>query len=79
MNQGVVRRLLSKEGPSKWHNCGDNPLYPLGEWSNWVMDIKEDTWYDEHWVLRATDEALNSTSETIAQYMLIKLNLTTVF
>jgi len=28
------------------------------------MGIKEGTWCDEHWVLYATDELLNSTSET---------------
>ena len=28
------------------------------------MGIKKDTWCDEHWVLYATDELLNSTSET---------------
>ena len=28
------------------------------------MDIKEGMWYNEHWVLYATDESLNSTPET---------------
>ena len=39
-----------------------------GRWEggcgNWMMDIKEGTWCDEHWVFYATDELLNSTSET---------------
>ena len=33
-------------------------------WGNQVMGIKEGTCGDEHWVLYATDELLNSTSET---------------
>jgi len=28
------------------------------------MDINEGTWCNEHWVLYATDESLNSTPET---------------
>ena len=28
------------------------------------MDIKEGTWYNEHWVLYATDESVNSMPET---------------
>ena len=36
----------------------------LGEWGNWVMDIKKSTQCSEHWVLYATDESLTSTSET---------------
>ena len=36
----------------------------VGGWGNWVMDIKEGTWYNEHWVLYKTDESLTSTSET---------------
>jgi len=36
----------------------------VGGWGNWVMGIKEGTWCDEHWVLYATDESLNSTPET---------------
>lgn len=27
------------------------------------MDVKEGTWLNEHWVLFATDESRNSTSE----------------
>ena len=33
-------------------------------WGDRVMGIKEGTWYDEHWVLYATDKLLNTTSET---------------
>ena len=33
-------------------------------WAKWVMDIKEDTCCDEHWVLYVNDESLNSTPET---------------
>ena len=36
----------------------------MGRWGNWGMGIKEGTWCNEHWVLYATDESLNSTSET---------------
>ena len=32
--------------------------------SNWVMGIKKGIWCNEHWVLYATDESLNSTSVT---------------
>ena len=35
-----------------------------GEWARWVMGIKEDTCWDEHWVLYVSDELLNSTPET---------------
>ena len=31
---------------------------------NWVMGIKEGTWWNEHWVFYATGKLLNSTSET---------------
>ena len=33
-------------------------------WGNWVMGIKEDMWYDEHWLLYTTDKSLHTTSET---------------
>ena len=33
-------------------------------WGNWLMGINEGTQWDEHWVLYATDELLNPTSET---------------
>ena len=36
----------------------------VGGWGNWVMSIKEGTQCDEHWMLYATDEILNSTSKT---------------
>ena len=36
----------------------------VGVWGSWVMGIKEGTWWNEHWVSYATDESLNSTSET---------------
>ena len=35
-----------------------------GDGIYWVMGIKEGTWSDEHWVLYATDESLNSTHKT---------------
>ena len=35
-----------------------------GGWAKWVMGIKEGTCLDEHWVLYARDESLNSTPET---------------
>ena len=35
----------------------------MGEWGNWVMDIKEGMCGHEHWVLYKTDESLTSTSE----------------
>lgn len=34
------------------------------ERGNWVMGIKEGTGWDEHWVLNATDDLLNTTPET---------------
>ena len=43
----ALKRLLSleqinlKEYGGRW----------VGEWGNWVMGIKEGTWWDEHWVL----------------------------
>ena len=33
-------------------------------WARWVMDIKEDTYNVEHWVLYASDESLNPTPES---------------
>ena len=45
-----------------------------GEMGNRVMGMKEGMWCNEHWVLYATDESLNYTSETNKHYMLIKLN-----
>ena len=33
-------------------------------WAKWVMIIKEDTCYNEHWVLYVSDESLNSTLKT---------------
>lgn len=31
---------------------------------DWGMGIREGAWGDEHWVLYAIDESLNSTSDT---------------
>ena len=45
-----------------------------GGWAKWVMEIKEGTCWDEHWVLQVSDESLNSTPEAILQYMLCMLN-----
>ena len=35
-----------------------------GEWGNSMMGIKEGACCDEHWVLYATNESLNTTSKT---------------
>ena len=35
-----------------------------GGWPTWVMDIKEGTFGDEHWVSYVSDESLASTPET---------------
>ena len=35
-----------------------------GGWSRWVIDIKEGTCDDEHWVLYVSDKSLNSAPET---------------
>ena len=45
----------------------------MGGWGNWVTDIKEDTWCDEHWVLYDTDELLKTASETICWQIEFKL------
>ena len=34
-----------------------------GGWAKWVMGIKEDAYWDEHWVLYVSDESLGSTLE----------------
>ena len=39
-------------------------VWQEGRWGNWVMGIKKGMWCDEHWVLYATDESLNTTSNT---------------
>ena len=36
-----------------------------GGWAKWVMDIKEDTCWDEHWVLYVSEQALNCIPEII--------------
>ena len=36
----------------------------LGGWGSWVMGIKEGMCCDEHWVLYAANESLNTTSKT---------------
>ena len=33
-------------------------------WAKWVMGIKEDTCWDEHWVSYVNDKSVDSTSET---------------
>ena len=35
----------------------------MGGWVKWVMDIKEGTYWDEHWVTYVIDELLGSTPE----------------
>ena len=41
-----------------WRGAG------LGGWTKWVMGIKQDTCWDENWVLYVSDESLNFTPET---------------
>ena len=36
-----------------------------GGWANWVMGIKEGTYWGEHWVLSVSGESLNTTPEII--------------
>ena len=38
-------------------------------WAKWVMGIKEDTCWDEHWVFHGSDESLDSTPENTALYV----------
>ena len=48
----------------------------MGAWAKWVIDIKEGTCWDEHWVLYINDESLNSTPKTnTILYMLTNFNL----
>ena len=44
-------------------------------WAKWTRDIKEDTWWDEHWVLCGGDESLESTPETLLHYMPTNLDI----
>ena len=37
----------------------------MGGWAKWVRGIKEDTLWDEHWVLYVGDESPDSTPEII--------------
>ena len=37
----------------------------MGGWAKWVRGIKEDTCWDEHWVLYIGDESLESAHESI--------------
>ena len=49
----------------------ENKLRVAGEvvgvegWTKWARGIKEDTCWDEHWVLYAEDESLESTLDII--------------
>ena len=36
----------------------------VGDWDRLVMDIKESTYCDEHWVLYANNESWSTTSKT---------------
>jgi len=38
-------------------------------WGNWVVGIKEDVCGDEHWVLYAASESLNTTSKIDVLYV----------
>ena len=37
----------------------------VGGWAKWVRGIKEETGWDEHWVLYIGDESLESTLKII--------------
>ena len=37
----------------------------MGTWAKRAKGIKEDTCWDEHWVLYVSDESLNSVPETV--------------
>ena len=37
----------------------------MGGWAKWVRGIREDTCWDEHWVLYVGGESLDSTPEII--------------
>ena len=37
----------------------------MGAWAKWVRGIKEETCWDEHWVLYVGGESLKSTPEII--------------
>ena len=45
-------------------NMRDSLTGKQTEGGNWMMGIKEGTWYDEHWVFYATDKLLETTSES---------------
>ena len=61
--QGKIKREGSKRlnyrehTEAWWREVG-------GGWTKWVMDIKKDTCWDEHWVLYVNHESLNSTPKT---------------
>ena len=46
----------------------------VGEWAKCVRSIKEDIYWDEHWVLYIGDESLDSTSEIIVLYANLDVN-----
>ena len=46
-----------------------------GAWAKWVRGIKEDTCWDEHWVLYTGDESLDSTPKSLLYYMLTNLDV----
>ena len=68
--EGKIKQDEIREGdqPSKTLLTQGNKLRGAGEevggWDNWVMGLKESMWCNEHWVLYAIDESLNSTFET---------------
>ena len=45
-----------------------------GGWAKRVMGIKEDTCWDEHWVLHVSDEALNSIPEKKNNQHILRLD-----
>ena len=47
--------------------------YWVGGWAKWVMDIKEDTCWEEHGVLYVSDESLNSIPDPHPQKLSILL------
>ena len=40
-----------------------------GGWATWVIDIKEGTCWDAHWVLYVSDESLSTPETNITPYV----------
>lgn len=51
-------------------------MIDLGGWAKWVRHIKEDSCWDEHWVLCIGDESSESTPEIVTiLYANLDINL----